>query len=389
MGWRIASLLVVGVSTAAAQPKPKAPAVEGATEVVKLTTPAGFIDEAVAVDGDRFGYVVSDSSSKSELRIVTLATKAEQVVDISGVTLQPVAITLVGQRAFVVGEVDGGKQVAALVELVEKNKKPPGTAVFKVPAATHITWLSSPARIAVHRASSTANGGTKHEVEVLAADSGRRLSMRALELDQGNLDKKLDFRVNHWSDGWTKAHGIKGGEWDRKEDQRSPDTEATYDLVAGKLIDRKKIVDLFEQRKRYQVLADAGGKLDFVKIGWDNTTLQAWRGGKLHKIEIDQPLPTYDPKSLQGAVTAGAVWLALKVDPLNADAVARKKADVEYLDIFRAQPDGKASRKARVLAAGVRHRFGIVGATGDRFWLLERNQSMERGGKTLTVYQLQ
>jgi hypothetical protein len=385
--------MLVGVSTAMAQPKPKAPTLEGATEVAKFTTPTGFIDDAVAVDGDRFAYVVSDSSSKSEIRIVSLAKDQkdpkEQIVDISGVTLHPVAITLVGQRAFVVGEAEGGKQVAALVELVEKNKKPPGTAVFKVPAATHITWLAAPARIAVHRMTSGANS-TKHEVEILAADSGRRIgALRTLELDAGNADKKLDFRVNHWSEGWTKAHGIKGGEWDRKENQRSPDTEATYDMVAGKLIDRQKIGDLFEQRKRFQTLADGNGSIDFVKIGWDNTTLQAWRGGKLNKLELDQPLATYDPKSLQGAVTAGAVWVALKVDPVNADAVARKKADVEWLDIFRAQPDGKASRKVRVLAAGLRHRFGIVGATGDRFWLLERNQSMERGGKTLTVYQLQ
>ena len=80
------------------------------------------------------------------------------------------------------------------------------------------------------------------------------------------------------------------------------------------------------------------------------------------------------------------MWLALKVDPVNAEAVARKKADLEYLDVFRAGPDGKAIRKARILATGIRHRFGVA---GDRFWLIERNQSMERGGKSLTVYQLQ
>src|SRR5688572_15246487 len=105
---RIASIMVLVGGVAVAQPKPKGPAVEGATEVLKLTTPSGFIDDAVAVEGDRFAYVVSDSSSKSELRIVTLATKAEQIVDISGVTLHPVSIQLLGQRAFVTGETEGG-----------------------------------------------------------------------------------------------------------------------------------------------------------------------------------------------------------------------------------------------------------------------------------------
>ncbi|MBA2541060.1 MAG: hypothetical protein H0V17_15580 [Deltaproteobacteria bacterium] len=356
--------------------------------MTKLTTPSGFIDDAVAFDADRIAYVVADSSTKAELHVVVLSTKAEQVVDIAPVSLHPLSITLVAQRAFVVGETDGGKQIAAMVDLVDRGKqKPAGTILYKVPAATHITLLEKQGRIAVHRVTLLSTS-TKHEIEILAIDSGKRIgAVRTIELGVGDVEKQLDFRVNHWSEGWTKAHGIKGGDWDKKENQRSPDTEATYDMVNAKLVDRKKIDDLFEQRKRYQALADANGKLDFVRVGWDNKSLQAWRGGKLNKLELEQALPTYDIKSLQGVVTPDAVWVAAKVDPVNADAVARKKADAEYLDIFRAQPDGKANRKVRVLAAGLRHRFGVMGA--DRFYLLERNQSMERGGKSLTVYRLQ
>jgi hypothetical protein len=73
----------------------------------------------------------------------------------------------------------------------------------------------------------------------------------------------------------------------------------------------------------------------------------------------------------------------LKTDPVNPDAVARKKADPEYVDVFQAGPDGKAIRKARVLETGLRVRFGVAGA---RFWLLERSSGFERGGKTLTLY---
>jgi len=385
----LVSLMMVASVAAPAFSQPKSlPALEGATEVVRLTTPTGFIDDAITTDGDRVAYVVSDSSAKSELHVYVVSTKVEQVVDLAPITLHPLAITLIAQRAFVVGETADGKQVAAMVDLVDRSKqKPAGTVLFKVAPATHITML--PGKIAVHRVTSTATA-TKHEVEILAVETGRRISVRSLELaTPGNVEKKLDLRVNHWSEGWTKAHGIKGGEWDRKENQRSPDTEATYDLTAGKLVDRKKIDDLFEQRKRFQALVDGAGKLDFVRVNWDNASLQAWRGGKLAKLELDQPLTTYDIKSLQGFVTPDAVWLAAKVDPVNAEAVARKKADAEYLDIFiaRASPaDGKASRKARVLAHGVRHKFGIMGP--DRFYLVERNQTMERGGKSLTIYKL-
>jgi hypothetical protein len=62
MGARgIALLLVVGVSVAGAQPKPKG--LEGASEVHKLTTASGFIDDAVAVDGDRFAFLTRTSPS--------------------------------------------------------------------------------------------------------------------------------------------------------------------------------------------------------------------------------------------------------------------------------------------------------------------------------------
>ncbi len=378
--------VVVAVSPALSQPKPPA-ILEGATEVAKLTTPSGFIDDAIAVDGDRLAYVVADSSTKAELHVLVLSTKAEQVVDIAPITLHPIAITLVAQRAFVVGEADG-KQVAAMVDLVDRGKqKPAGTVLYKIAPATHITML--PNKIAVHRVTTTTS--TRHEIEILGVDSGKRVgAVRSMELAAGDVDKKQDFRVNYWSEGWTRAHGIKGGDWDRKENQRSPDTEATYDMITGKILDRKKIEDLFEQRKRFQALADANGKIDHVRVGWDNGSLQAWRGGKLNKLELDQPLATYDIKSLTGVVTPDAVWVAAKVDPVNAEAVARKKADVEYLDVFVARSssgDVKATRKARVPSQGIRHKFGVMGA--DRFYLVERNQAMERGGKSLTIYKLQ
>jgi carotenoid cleavage dioxygenase-like enzyme len=103
-------------------------------------------------------------------------------------------------------------------------------------------------------------------------------------------------------------------------------------------------------------------------------------------VELDQPLASYDPKSLQGVINAdGSAWVSFKVDPVNADAVARKKADPEYLDVFKVGADGKAVRKARVLGKGIRFRFGVI---GDYFWLLERSPGSDRGGRALTLYSL-
>jgi hypothetical protein len=376
----------------AAPPLPanvKAAPLVGATEAATFTAPAGFIDDPVATDATRIAYVIADASTKAELHVATIGG-AEQVVDIASVTLHPVALRLVGPRAFVIGQLSDGTQIAALVELAAVGKKPAGSVVYKLGPAKDITVITRDGkpRVAVHRVAETGKG-TRHEVELDALETGKRISAgRPLELDAAESNKKLELKVNHWSDGYTIAHGIKGGEWDKKEDQRSPDVEATYDLIAGKYTSQKKIEDLFEQRKRYQALAEAHDKVDFLRMSWDNAAVQIWHDGKPTTVSLDEPITNYDPKSLQGIVGPdGSAWLALKVDPVNPDAVARKKADPEYLDIFRAGADGKAVRKARVLGPGMRYWFGTM--SDSKFWLLERSNGFERGGHTLKLYQLQ
>src|SRR5580704_15988278 len=92
------------VSPADAQPHPAMPELVGATEVVKFTGATGFIDDAIAFDDQRLAYVVTDGSTKAELHLVTLATEQDTVLDISAITLHPIALRLFGARAFVVGE---------------------------------------------------------------------------------------------------------------------------------------------------------------------------------------------------------------------------------------------------------------------------------------------
>ncbi len=381
-------MVIAAAATASAQPRQTAPALVNVGEVMKLAPASGFIDDPIAHDDQRIAYVVTDAATKAELHVVALATHQETVVDIAAVAMHPVALELAGNRALIVTLVDHGQQSAAMVELAANGKKPAGTVVYKLGPAAGISVIQRDGKrvVAVHRASEVKDA-VRHEVSLYALETGNRLATgRPIDVDANNASKPLDFKINHWSDGMTRAHGLKGGEWDKKENQRTPDVEATYDLVTGRFTDLHPIEDLFEQRKRFQALADAGGQLDFLRMTWDNSAVQIWHAGKPHALELDQALQQYDPKSLQGTVAAdGTAWFVLKVDPVNPDAVARKKADPEYLDVFHAGNDGKAVRKARVLATGLRHRFGLV---GDRFWLLERSNSFDRGGRNLIVYQL-
>ena len=385
----VASGVAFAGGVAFAQPKSESVALLGAQPLVTASAPAGFIDDVVAVDGDRVAYVIANGTSAAALHITEVGKSDEQIVDIATITLQPTLLAFVGDRMFVVG-MDADKQVAGLIELSGKDKrKPVGSTLYRVPAADHIGLIvrDGKKRIAVHRQAEK-TGTTTHTVELLALENGKRVaSGKPLVVDVNGHDKKLDFRVNHWSDGWTKAYGVKAGEWVRMEDQKATDQEATLDLVSGKM-ERKKVEDLFDQKRRFTALADAQGKLELLRVPPNGSGIELWRAGKMSPLTLDQKFSDYDPKSMQGVVNAdGSGWLALKVDPVNAEAVARKRADPEYLDIFKITADGKATRKARVLAKGVRHRFGAAGES--RFWLIERNAGFERGGKTFTLYQLQ
>jgi hypothetical protein len=390
------------VSMAGAQPAkapaPKAPPAKpartdliatNANLIMKLTADTGFVDDVLAYDNQRLAYVIADTSTKAELHVVQLGCakcveqKQEIVVDLSPVTLRPTSLRLVGQRAFVIGSTEDGNQVAALVELGQKVATP----VYKLGPAAHISVITRDGapRIAIHKSTATKTG-TRHDVELVALDTGKRVAAgKPFELDNDS-NKKLDLRVNHWTDGYTHAVGLKGGEWIKKENVRSPDSEATYDLISGKIIETKAIANVVEQRKRYQTLADAG-QLDFVRMTWDNSAVQVWHNGASRAVELDQPLSSYDVTTLQGVVGAdGSAWVALKIDPVNAAAVARKKADPEYLDVFKVGTDGKGVRKARIPAKNLRFRFGTF---DQYFWLLERSTGFDRGGRSITVYQAQ
>jgi hypothetical protein len=377
-------VVLLAATAASAQPKPGVPSLVHAAELVKVAPTWGFIDDAIAGDDTRILYTVSDAATRCELHVAPLEeTKKETIVDLAPYMQHPIAIPW--QRddlVWVVGQAEDGKQDAVLVSL---SKRSP--LVARIPPATHVAAIVQGGwKLAAHREVAS-NEGTRHEVVLYDASTGTRVATgRGLVLDANGANKALDFHVNHWTTGKTRAVGVAGGEWDKKENQRSPDVEATYDLVKNGFVDRKPITDLFDQRKRFQVLAEVHDRVDFVRVLPDSSAIEVWRDGRPIASELDQPLALYDPKSLQGIVLAGAgAWAAIKIDPVNPDAVARKKADPEYLDVFRATDDRKLQLGARVLATGTHYRFGVL---IQRFWLLERSPSSERGGKVLTVYQI-
>lgn len=407
--------LAAVTASAHAAPEP----LVGATEVARIAPDGAIADGAIADDGaGLLAYGWSDQATRAEVRVLDLATgKDVRTIDVSalGVRLERVWLlgTGDGQTVFVVARAeDEALRVGALYDasgaelrrfgpadglaVIErraglaggqlgkkakkaKKPKPPKKGAKPAPSTARPGFesLVISYKVAPHK-----SGGDVHTVEAFQPVSGKRVGKaRSLHLVDG-YDAKLDFRLNHWADDWTAAVGVKGGEWVKKENQRSPDVEARYSLLDGKFTSTAAIRDLYEHAGRYGVLAQFPNHGTFVRVADDLAGLELWRGGAKLAVTLDQPFDQYDLKSVSWTRGSGELVIGLKVDPWNAGAVKRKRQDPEYLDLYRVDDAGKATRVARVLATKKKL---VMGSAAGRLWLAERNLGFD-GSKSLTLY---
>ena len=365
--------------------EPAAPAMITATPPMYRVMPStGFIDDAIWSDGKTLAYIITDAAAQADVHIVDVTTKAERVVALPPALHQPKAIRVFGEFLMVLVANDRDQQVVHWLSLGKNKKAGPRSAT-----ATSISVqerAGKPVLVLYTRRDATT---LVHSVEILDAATGKRLAKsRNIETDgQGNTvasSKKLGFRINHWDGGFLLAYGIREGEFNAKEKQRSPNQEGVYDVVAGKFIAATPIKDYFEQRRRFDTL-QGRSDLTFVAVSKDRSALEAWqRGTKVEIKGID--LAKYRTDSLLATIGTDGVWFALATDPANAAAIAQKKLDPEFFDIFHVV-DGAASRVAHIPSSS--RQFALGWSATNIIWLTERNRGFTRGSKVLELLQLQ
>jgi hypothetical protein len=382
-----AGMLVAGLAHGAPPKTATRPIPEpvGLTEVAAFKPERGFIDDPVAVDaGGRLVFIETDGATFSTI-VVVEGDRVRSRIPLKNAVEVPLTLALVGRggaaRVFLVGLGEDGKQRGVLMDLEGKR-----LATFGPAAEVTLLERSKPPRVSTHRVSSPGRNTVRHEIEVFDLATGKRVgATHTVALDSAGHADSLDFRVNHWLQGWTRAVGTKGGRWDAKSDQRSPDVEAEFDVINGRFVREAPISDVVAYTKRMEVMAGRPDRALFVRVSDDSTHIELWVEGKTQRIELDQPLDRYDAASVGLAIDgAGVRWIGLRVDPVNRDAVARGKADLESLDLFRIEGN-RGTRQSRVPVGKRRLRWGVV---GDRVWVVERNIGFERGGTVLRLYRV-
>ncbi len=358
----------------------KPPALVGLTQTGAHVPDRGFLDDVVATDGARLAVIVTDGDDLIEARVLGPDGAPQATVTLGAIAPAVRRMYLLGERLFVVADADEGPVGGALIGLDAKviKKHAPATDLFvrKVDGKDAvIVYTRTPGK-----------AGVVNRVQAVDPVKARPVARRAGQLTIGadGRDARLDFRPVYFLDDQTVAVGQKGGAWKKSADLRSPDSAARYDLLTGKWLRDEPIVDLIGHGRRLEVLATAADPQVFVRMKDDRSELELWRDGTPTALRLDQPLAVYDAASVAYAMRGDRVWLSLRVDPVNPPAVARKKADPEYLDLFEISGN-TAVRRARILAPKRKLRWGFA---GDVLWVMEKNVGFDRGSKSVVLYRL-
>jgi len=109
--------------------------------------------------------------------------------------------------------------------------------------------------------------------------------------------------------------------------------------------------------------------------------------GKKQPAALAIPFRLYDPKSLlvEEGPAPNRLTFGLAVDPLNPDAVKRRKAELPMLDLYAADASkGTVTLRGRVFTP----RPVTYRTRGDTLAVLKRFKSFARGGDELQVFDL-
>jgi hypothetical protein len=354
-----------------------APALARAGEpVLTLSAGAGWFEEAFALDDAGGRLAVARTGDKGEIALELLdVDQGGAVLWRAPLAAPPASLELTRSGGVLVLT----RRDAGVEAVVFDAAGKPGA---RFGPATDIARSQRGARelVAVH----TVRGATRH---VVIHDLARKkpLATRTLTADAAGHVASIDLTVRGTRAGLTQLAGRRPGRYDAKLDRRLNDTEAVHDLVEGKTVRDAAPADLVAAARIARERAARPGLDTFVFFSEDRARLLRL-GADDTLAPVDLAVTTYDPASLAQVARGEEILFSLAVDPLNPEALARRKRDVEVIDVFRLAPGAPPVRVARLPRDG---RDLVWRAGGSRLAVLKKHRTFGRGGPDLEVHELE
>lgn len=352
-----------------------------------FTPTKGFVDDAMAFDANkRFAYIHTDSAQFLRIELLSLATlKKERSIEIKDASRVPQALHFVagGSRLiFVWMDSYEGKHGAMLFDTAS------GKLLKELKPGAPLRLVAKDGDERLLRADDKADnkGGssvtvTPYDPKTLKAGRVAKLAIAA-----GVSKSKPPLRLLYWGRGHLTMVGLQKGTYDRKRDMRLADRAVRYNLLTKKQEWSLAPQDLVAWTRALNMRTDHPGQTRFLHVSDDLKTLHLVDAANtLSDLQTPEKWSLYEPKSLRQLESASAdsLYFSLTIDPVNAEAVARKKADIERMDLYVIDANGKLKTLGQVKTNN-RGFSWSVGAS--HYSYLEKLKGFGRGGKTVSLY---
>jgi hypothetical protein len=392
-----AAVLVVATQAAARSektgPKPIEP-----TQTLKPIDGEGYFDQVFGLDdeGKRLAVLRSDSATFTKLEIYDLATtppKLASSFDLPQKMLVASRIELLppGNGVVLIARDQPDDSAPLYAYLFDEAGKPrakigPATAFDRPPA-------DGTARAGLLVAFDRKLGG--HGAEATYTVSPFSLATlapagkpRSFHTDVAGGLKTPQVRVVGFYDGYTRLLGERLGAYDKAADVRKPPRKVVIDTLSGKILEESEISDVVGWAVTGQLRRDHPGQALFVDLNQDGSGVDMIDAmGKRLPATLAVPFRFYDPKTLtvEEVTAPNRLTFGIGVDPLNPDALKRKKADLPMLDVYAADlSDGTVKLRGRVFTP----RPVTFRTRADKLVVLKRFKSFARGGDELQIFDL-
>jgi hypothetical protein len=372
-------------------PKPLAPEAS-----IKAPAGEGYFDDVFGLDdaGQQLAVIRGDGATFSKVELYDLGVKPPKLTASfdppKSLIVTRIEVLPPGKGLILIGreKIDEAAPVSAL--LVDASgkvvaKAGPATAFGRPPSdgSARAGLLVGYDRKAGSKGAEATYAVTPYTLATLAAGKAR-----TYHTDVSGELKGPGVRLVGFYEGYTRILGERLGAYDKASDMRQPPKRVVIDALSGKTTAETPIGDPVGWAITGQFRRDHPGQSVFVDLNQDGSGVDVIDAmGKKLPAALEVPFRLYDPKSLlyEEGPAPGALTFGIAVDPLNPDAIKRKKAEMPMLDLYAADTtDGMVKARGRVFTP----RPVTYRVRAHTLVVLKRFKSFARGGDEFQVFEL-
>jgi hypothetical protein len=364
---------------------------------IRPTEGEGYFDEVFGIDdaGQQLAAIRGDGASFSKVEIYDLTVKPPKMTASfeppnKNLTITRIEVLSPGKGLILIGRerADEGAPLHAL--LVDGSGKVtakvgPATAFDRPPSdgSARAGLLVGYDRKAGAKGAEATYTVTPYTLATLAAGKSH-----SYHTDVAGELKGLGVRLIGFFEGYTRILGERLGAYDKASDMRQPPKKVVIDALSGKTTGETPIGDPVGWAITGAFRRDHPGQSVFVDLNQDGSGVDVIDAmGKKLPAALDVPFRLYDPKSLlyEEGPAPNALTFGIAVDPLNPDAIKRKKAAMPMLDLYAFDAtNGMVKARGRVFTP----RPVTYRVRAHTLVVLKRFKSFARGGDEFQVFEL-